>query len=277
MPYTKSGNSSARKPENDSERMKRKKTKEKCGLLIATALILIGIMLLAVPGMKFSAFLTVGLAALLVVDLLLGKRSEQHRAFKVCKLIFRCIVAAVLAVLICIEGYVISCGEQVPPDQHVDAVIVLGAGVHGETPSLALQTRINAAAEYLKRQSNVPIVLSGGKGSGESITEAEAMRRALWTNSQERNEQYLLEEQSTNTAENFRYSKELLAQQGIDVETDVIAVVTNDFHLARAKVIATKQGYCKVIGVPAELPWWWLNGNYYVREAFAMVKSVIFD
>ena len=31
------------------------------------------------------------------------------------------------------------------------------------------------------------------------------------------------------------------------------------------------------IDVPAELPWWWLTANYYVREAFAVVKTALFD
>jgi hypothetical protein len=31
------------------------------------------------------------------------------------------------------------------------------------------------------------------------------------------------------------------------------------------------------VDVPAELPWWWLTANYYVREAFAVVKTVLFD
>ena len=56
----------------------------------------------------------------------------------------------------------------------------------------------------------------------------------------------------------------------------VIGVVTNDFHMFRAKLIAQREGLTTV-GVPAELPWWWLTANYYVREAFALVKTLIFD
>ena len=56
----------------------------------------------------------------------------------------------------------------------------------------------------------------------------------------------------------------------------MIGVVTNDFHMFRAKLIAQREGLTTV-GVPAELPWWWLTANYYVREAFALVKTLIFD
>ena len=56
----------------------------------------------------------------------------------------------------------------------------------------------------------------------------------------------------------------------------MIAVVTNDFHCFRAHMIAQKQGL-RTVAVPAELPWWWLTANYYLREAFAVVKTALFD
>ena len=56
-----------------------------------------------------------------------------------------------------------------------------------------------------------------------------------------------------------------------------VAVVTNDFHVARARLIAQKKGYEATIGVGAPIPWLHLEVNYYLREAFAVVKSVLFD
>ena len=158
----------------------------------------------------------------------------------------------------------------------MDAVIVLGAGVNGETPSAALWSRIRAAEDYLEIHPDVPVVLSGGQGAGEAISEAEAMRRALWKEDGAENARLLLEERSTNTAENFRFSKALLEERGLDTGTATIAVVTNDFHCFRAHMIARRQGL-KTIDVPAELPWWWLTANYYLREAFAVVKTSLFD
>ena len=122
----------------------------------------------------------------------------------------------------------------------------------------------------------MPVVLSGGQGAGEAISEAEAMRRALWKEDRAENARLLLEERSTNTAENFRFSKALLEERGLDTGTATIAVVTNDFHCFRAHMIARRQGL-KTIDVPAELPWWWLTANYYLREAFAVVKTSLFD
>jgi len=243
--------------------------------VLAAALCLLGLVLLCLPGVKFSGCLCLCLAALCVMELLLSRWAEISRAGMWCKMGFLVVLAAVLTVLCAFEVAIVSRGEEDWSALPVDAVIVLGAGVNGETPSMALQTRIDAAAAYLEQHPDVPVVLSGGQGSGEDITEAEAMRRALKAKGMPE-DRLLLEESSTSTAENFAFSKVLLEDHDIDTDTAVIAVVTNDFHIFRAKLIAQREGLT-TIGVPAELPWWWLTANYYVREAFALTKTLIFD
>ena len=224
----------------------------------------LGMALFFVPGVRFSGYFFLGVAALFLVWSALGYFGEKHRFFKVCKRVFLVGVCALAVLLSCLE-----------------AVIVLGAGVNGETPSLTLQTRIDMAAEYIfsEDHGDVPIVLSGGQGSGENISEAEAMYRALRKSPLRPTDtpfHVFLEDRSTSTAENFAFSKALLEEQGVDTERAVIAVVTNDFHMYRSRLIAGEYGL-NTIGVPAELPWWWLTANYYLRESFALVKTLLFD
>ena len=238
---------------------------------------LTGLALILIPnGMRFTGWLLLWTAAAWLAGLLLCRWAERSKAGRICKRLFFAGLAVGLSCLISIELLLIRRGEADNSHLPVDAVIVLGAGVNGEEPSAALWSRIRAAGAYLAEHPEVPVVLSGGQGPGEDITEAEAMRRALWSNSEEFNERFLLEEQSTSTAENFRFSKALLEEKGLDTETAVIAVVTNDFHCFRAHMIAQKQGL-QIIDVPAELPWWWLTANYYLREAFAVVKTALLD
>lgn len=240
-------------------------------------LALLGLVLVIVPnGIRFTGFLLLGAAALWLTGLLLRRWGERSRPALRLYRLFLAGTAAVLVLLASIEAAVILHGEADNSAVPVDAVIVLGAGVNGETPSAALGSRIRAAAAYLEQHPDVPVVLSGGQGPGERISEAEAMRRALWTDSEERNALYLLEDRSTSTAENFKFSKALLEEHGLDTETAVIAVVTNDFHCFRSHLIARRQGL-RTVDVPAELPWWWLTANYYAREAFAVVKTALFD
>lgn len=245
--------------------------------IVITFLALLGLAIIVIPnGIRFTGCLLLGTAALWTTGLLLRRWSKTSRTGRWLFRAFLTGTGLVLTMLIAIEAVVIFRGEADNSAIPVDAVIVLGAGVNGETPSAALRSRIRAAAEYLRAHPDVPVVLSGGQGPGERITEAEAMRRALWTNSESQNARYLLEDRSTSTAENFRYSKEILEDYGLDTDTATIAVVTNDFHCFRAHMIAKKQGL-HIVDVPAELPWWWLTANYYAREAFAVVKTALFD
>ena len=251
------------------------------GLLPAGGFCALGAALLFAPGVRFSGYFFLGVAALFLVWSALGYFDEKHRFFKVRKRVFLAGVCALAVLLSCLEAVIISCGETYEPALPVDAVIVLGAGVNGETPSLTLQTRIDMAAEYIfsEDHGDVPIVLSGGQGSGENISEAEAMYRALRKSPLRPTDtpfHVFLEDRSTSTAENFAFSKALLEEQGVDTERAVIAVVTNDFHMYRSRLIAGEYGL-NTIGVPAELPWWWLTANYYLRESFALVKTLLFD
>lgn len=244
--------------------------------LPAAALFTAGLALMCAPGIRFSGYLCFGMAGLWVLWRLLRRWAERSKVGKRCKAIFLVGVLAAVLALVCMEGVIIAHGEAPESVETVDAVLILGAGVNGETPSLTLQTRINAAADYLEKHPGVPVVLSGGQGPGENITEAECMRRELSRRLADAAPELLTEERSTSTAENFAFSKEILQQYGVDTDTAVIGVVTNDFHMFRAELIAKREGLT-VVAIPAELPWWWLTANYYAREAFALVKTLIFD
>ena len=241
------------------------------------ALACAGLALVSIPnGMKFTGYFLLGTLAIWYCGMYLHRWGKRSRRGQACYRVFLAGLGLGIVCLAGIEAAVVFRGEADNSAIPVDAVIVLGAGVNGETPSAALWSRIRAAEDYLEIHPDVPVVLSGGQGAGEAISEAEAMRRALWKEDGAENARLLLEERSTNTAENFRFSKALLEERGLDTETATIAVVTNDFHCVRAHMIAQRQGL-KTIDVPAELPWWWLTVNYYLREAFAVVKTSLFD
>lgn len=254
------------------------RSSEKIQCVIAAVLALAGAVLLTVRawGMRFSGFLLVGLAAVLVLELLLGRWAKVSKTGRLCRRIFQTALTLVLVPLICIEIYVIDVGSSDPSALPADAVVVLGAGVNGTQPSLSLYTRLTAALDYLEENPDVPVVLTGGLGYGEEITEARCMYDWLTARGVDP-ARLIMEEQAGNTAENFAFSKELLEEQGIDPAENLVAVVTNDFHIARSRLIAARQGYGHAFGVPAKLPWRHLEVNYYLRESFAMVKTWIFD
>lgn len=150
------------------------------------------------------------------------------------------------------------------PPEKADYLIILGAKVNSETPSLALQYRIDAAAEYAKENENTILIASGGQGPGEDITEAEAIRRELVDKGISES-RIFLEDRSTSTYENIKFSKEFIPE-----EAKLGIIVTNDYHLYRSIQIA-KDADLKVEGLPAKTPQITLL-KAYIREYLSVTK-----
>ena len=117
------------------------------------------------------------------------------------------------------------------PVVECDTLIVLGCGIQGETPSLAMVSRLEVALRYLEQYPDCTAILSGGMGDRESITEALAMYRWLTARGIDPT-RLVLEERSTNTIENLQYSLRLIPADSR------VALVSNEFHLYRARFIA---------------------------------------
>ncbi len=119
------------------------------------------------------------------------------------------------------------------------AVIVLGAGIHGETPSKPLIKRLEATLRYHKLNPDAYIIVTGGQGAQETITEAESMKRYLEMHGVNP-EKIIKEEQATSTYENFLFSKAILDETlGNSYKT---AYITNSFHTYRAGRVAKSAG-----------------------------------
>ncbi|OFI06795.1 hypothetical protein CLOACE_07780 [Clostridium acetireducens DSM 10703] len=151
-------------------------------------------------------------------------------------------------------------------------VIILGAGLKGDKMSLTLYQRMNESLQYINSHKNSKIILSGGKGKDEKISESEAMKKFLIQKGI-KEDRIIKEENSKNTFENFKYSKAILKNLG--EENKKVMVITSDFHMFRAKFLAKRIGI-KVYGIPAKSHYL-LFPNYCVREFFGFGKSFIFD
>ncbi len=169
-----------------------------------------------------------------------------------------------LLALVAAEVMIISYGSRAP-QPGADYVVVLGAQVRGRTPSYNLARRLDEAYRYLVENADTRVILSGGQGQGEDITEAEAMAEYL----RERgisSERMILEDASVNTFENIKYSREKM-----ESDNPRVVLVTNNFHVFRSVGIAKKQGLTRVEGLGAPVMWYTVP-NLYLREAFAVIK-----
>lgn len=151
-----------------------------------------------------------------------------------------------------------------------DAVIVLGTGLNGETITLPLQYRLEKTIEYYTKNPNVIIVLSGGQGPDETITEALAMERFLLSKGVPENKM-IKEDRSTSTYENFIFSKKLLDNY---FKNDYKTIfITNDFHIFRANEISKVAGM-NSNHMHAKMEWY-LVPITYTREFLAIIKFLI--
>ena len=246
------------------------KPSEKLTALLAVLLASLTILLRTVPGVSFSANLCLLCMAACLGLLFLSRMGQRRQGWKILLRIAQAALALLVIALAAVEFCVIRTGQRDDAAKPADAVIVLGAGVNGTTPSVALQTRIDAAEAYLKANPGIPAVLSGGRGPGENISEAQAMFNALTARGIDP-ARLILEEQSANTRQNLQNSLALLP----DDYHKTVAIVTNDFHMGRVRLLLNAAGPGRVVQVPAKLPWWWLSANYYLRESFAVVNDQV--
>jgi len=174
------------------------------------------------------------------------------------------LIAAVITVCAVISGLMVS-AMRLEPAAGDTTVIVLGARVTGERPSLILQLRLEAAAAYLDENPASAAVLSGGLGDSAYISEAEAMKRWLVATGicQSR---LFLEEHSTNTHENIAFSQAIISENGLPRD---VVIVTDGFHMFRAHGHARQAGL-EPSAVPSRTPLRLLP-FYWAREIAAIV------
>ncbi len=155
--------------------------------------------------------------------------------------------------------------------QPADTVIVLGCQVIGNSPSIMLNERINACYEYLTVCPDSTVILSGGQGSDERISEAECMYRAL-TGKGIPGSRLIKEDKSTSTRENLLFSKKIIQEENL---SDHILIITSGFHCYRATYFASKLGL-KPDTYSAKTHWYLLP-TFYMREICAIIAQCIFS
>ena len=143
----------------------------------------------------------------------------------------------------------------IPRSKDFDYVIIHGAGlINGEKVSKLLQERLDKAIfVYRKDPSPTKLIPSGGKGSDENISEAEAMKRYLLEQGIPESD-IIMEDKSATTLENLKFSKEIIdSREG----RKYTALVTSNYHVYRALRYCRRVGLkCKGIGSHVAFYYW---------------------
>ncbi len=171
------------------------------------------------------------------------------------------------AVFLLVLGILMGTAAKRSDEVDADALIVLGAAVHGDRVTWVLSNRLDTAADYLEAHPDAICVVSGGQGDGESVTEASAMQKYLVERKGIDPARILMEDKAENTRENFAFSKALIDERlGNDAK---IAFVTTDFHVFRAGRVAKKAGIsAEGIAAPDV---WYIRINNFLRECVGIV------
>lgn len=223
----------------------------------------------AIVGFGTYFFLIWGVAgiAALLLGSFLSSRERVRRLPKWFRFVAVVSFFAGVIIFCTVEGMIIS-QYNAMPQPGADYIIILGAQWKPEGPSEVLRRRLNKAVEYLRENTDTVVIVSGGKGNNEPMSEAAGMRQYL-VNAGINDEQILMEDLSTNTTENLVFSGKLL-----DKENDRVVIVTNNFHVFRALRIAKKQGYAHAEGMAASAVAGLVPNNL-LREFLGVVKDFL--
>lgn len=219
-----------------------------------------------------SFFLLVGLLLIIFGIVKCKIDSNSNLIIRIAVKIIKVFFSLVLISFILVEGSIIF-SANVNDNKEPDYIMVLGCGLYGKNMLTPQYQRAETALVYIKEHPKAKIVVSGGQGPLETISEAEAYKIYFVKNGVKA-EDIIEESKSKTTMENMRYTADILKK--VDGRKNLrIAVVTSNYHLLRAKFLAKRCGFTAE-GVPAPVQNLLLP-NFAVREYFGVIKSFFLD
>ena len=178
-----------------------------------------------------------------------------------------------------LEGVVLAGGRTsvVSGENAPEVMVIFGCKVEAWGPSILLQDRLDTALSYLEDHPELTVVVSGGQGPDEPMSEAQAMYDYLTAHGVD-GDQIVLEDRSSNTWENIQYTLDLF-QSGAVEPTGKILAVSNGFHLSRIRMLWGREWEgtytLSTLAAPSShLP---SRLSMYLREPLALAKSWLLD
>ena len=216
-----------------------------------------------IPGYSFSALVCICLIGVILFYAFFPLVGLKFPVFtKYTTRVFTAVLILGLLVVGITEALIIhkSFGD---PKESVDYVVVLGAKVNKNGPSVSLMDRICAAYEYAESHPDTVLILSGGQGADEPITEAECMfRELIWLGVNPK--RLWCEHYATSTWENLKFSLDLIEEE-TGQRPAKIGVLSSEYHLFRASLFA-KACDVEFVGIPARTSRWGQRINHFMRE-----------
>lgn len=214
-----------------------------------------------VHGHEFLGLICFALSGLSICYNLIGML-QPRLIGKLLRTVLTCILCIGILIFAVTEVIILSASTG-DPDESCDYIIVLGAKVDGTAPAMSLQSRIDAAYDYLSAHPDTIAILSGGQGEDEGISEAQCMFNYL-TAMGISEDQLWLEDKSTSTWENLKFSLAIIEEK-TGSRPEKIGVLSSEYHLYRAGLFAEDCGF-EAVGIPAHTGQFSIRVNYFLRE-----------
>ena len=142
-----------------------------------------------------------------------------------------------------------------------EILIVLGTTVNGTEPSPMLKQRLDAAVQYLNACPEAVCIVTGGKGDEQNLSEAQCMFNYLTAAGIAEN-RITMEDRATTTVENLQNVRKML-------DTNQVDILSSDFHLYRAGLIAKEAGFIPTL-IPSKTGPLGLLAPWFLREIIAL-------
>lgn len=225
--------------------------------------------LVAIGGViAFSEFwILLGVILFVAAFITLFHNKLKFKLSRRIKILLASLFSFFLIFFMLVEGIILYYGDKKEFNKP-DYIMVLGAGLRYDKISTSLQLRLNSALELADELTDVPIIVSGGQGSDEAMSEAKAMKDFLISHNISE-DRIIVEDKSTNTYENFKFTKDKL-NENYNMKNPTITIITNNFHMYRSQLLAKKEGFKIYCYSAASHPY--LSLNFHVREFLAVVK-----
>ncbi len=150
-----------------------------------------------------------------------------------------------------------------------DYLLILGYKLHADEAQPMLKMRCAKAAEYLTKHENTVAIACGGiTDKNQTKSEAQVIKELLVANGIDE-KRIILENKSTTTAENFYNAKKIINNPNAQ-----LALLSSDFHLLRASMLAKKCGLNNIQTVSAATPHE-MRTLCFIREFFAFSLTFI--
>lgn len=155
-----------------------------------------------------------------------------------------------------------------------NAIVVLGAAQYDGKPSPVLRARVDHAIQLWRRGLAPVLFMTGGRGDGDTTSEAAVERRYAIANGVP-SSAILIEEESRSTSESLRKVAQVLGK-----DARAVILVSDPFHMLRLSILARRFGLLPRTSPTRTSP---ISGNrsafwsYTLRESYKAPAALLFE